>query len=89
MKHFPMQPIELDEHGTVRFKQNRIVRDLLTVASQHGLSLNDIARGSYTQAEAMQLAQLIGYSVGGYGDLSYASSESVRRADKKAAELLK
>jgi hypothetical protein len=37
----------------------------------------------------MQLAQLIGYSVSGYGDLSYASDESVARADTIARKLLK
>jgi hypothetical protein len=37
--------------------------------------------------ERMQLAQLIGYSVSGYGDLSYASRESVERADEIADAL--
>jgi hypothetical protein len=37
----------------------------------------------------MQLAQLIGYSVSGYGDLSYASRKSVRLADEIAEKLIR
>ena len=36
----------------------------------------------------MQLAQLIGYSVSGFGDLSYADRDVVRRADRKTEKLI-
>lgn len=87
-----MQPIVKTESGVVRFKENRIVSDLLEAArgTRH-LDLNqiaiDYARGKYTQAEMMQVAQLIGYSVSGFGDLSYADRAVVRRADRKAEQL--
>lgn len=88
MKSFPMQPIVIAEDGVARFQANRIIADLWKSGA---FSLNDIgikaAEGAYTEAEQMQLAQLIGYSVSGFGDLSYADREVVRRADRKAALL--
>jgi hypothetical protein len=80
---FPMQPIEWDEHGVIRFKENRLVRHLL---DNGGLDMNDLARvPGITDDERSQFAQLIGYSVSGYGDLSYALG--VNEADKTAANL--
>lgn len=77
---FPMQPISKDEHGALRFVKNRIVDDLLAYSLRNGFGLNEIAiraaKGEYTKEEQMQLAQLIGYSVYGYGTLSYVSDES-------------
>ena len=84
---FPMQPIELDEKGVVRFKRNRMVRDLLDFSQPRGFGMNEMAAGDYTADEWMQFAQLIGYSVSSYGDLSYASKESVARADAIAQAL--
>ena len=86
---FPIQPIQLDTHGTARFAKNRIVDDLLKFATARGFGLNQIALGDYADNEHMQLAQLIGYSVGGYGDLSYASEESVQKTDAIVEELFK
>jgi hypothetical protein len=83
----PMQPIVFAEHGVIRFKQNAIVRHLLDYASSRGCSLNELARMDFSDDDRMQLAQLIGYSVSGYGDLSYASRESVERADEIADAL--
>lgn len=91
----PMQPVVLAADGCVRFRENRIVTMLLERSSEHGreygYTLNDVAmdaaNGRYTADEQMQLAQLIGYSVSGYGDLSYASRESVAKADAAAEAL--
>jgi hypothetical protein len=87
-KH-PMQPI-MWVGNTIRFKANNIVRYLI----DHGsISLNNIAvlasdpANGFTKQDQMQLAQLIGYSVSGYGDLSYASKKSVVEADEIAAKL--
>lgn len=91
---FPMQPIKLDKHGTPRFVENRIVNTLLEKCQAHGYGLNQIAsdlcRGNYTEHEMIQLAQLIGYSVSGFGDLSYAQEHPhiVEEADRIAEELL-
>ncbi|MNM66249.1 hypothetical protein D3C81_778280 [compost metagenome] len=85
----PMQPVGVDPHGTHRFLENRIVRDLL----DHGpIDLNTIAlrahAGLYSNAEQRQLAQLIGYSVGGYSDLSYVDDDSYFRAAERSEALL-
>ena len=88
MRSFPMQPIVKDEHDVARFQKNRIVYDLW---KEGKVDLNTIgiraADGEYTEAEQMQFAQLIGYSVSGFGDLSYADREVVRRADRLAEKL--
>lgn len=85
----PMQPVGVDPRGTHRFLENRIVRDLLDNGS---LDLNTIAlrahAGLYSNAEQRQLAQLIGYSVGGYSDLSYVNDESYFRAAERSEALL-
>jgi len=73
-----MQPIVVAKDGAIRFLENRIIRDLLETSS---LCLNKIAVRDYTDDERMQLAQLIGYSVSGYGELSYVSDESYSKAD--------
>ncbi len=66
----PMQPIEMDSGGIIRFKGNGIVRYLLDAGP---FDMNQIAvLPNITREEASQFAQLIGYSVSGYGDLSYA-----------------
>lgn len=84
----PMQPVGVDKHGVHRFLENRIVRDLLDKSSTVGFSLNEIALGNYSDAEHRQVAQLIGYSVGGYSDLSYVNDESYFRAAERSDALL-
>jgi hypothetical protein len=76
----PMQPLEFDDRGTLRFKENKIVRRLLDYSKQRGYGLNEIALEDFTDDDRMQLAQLIGYSLSGYGELSYVSDESWERA---------
>lgn len=83
----PMQPVGKDPNGTHRFLENRIVRDMLDKCSRTGFSLNEIAAGNYSPAERRQVAQLIGYSVGGYMDLSYVNDESAERASELEAQL--
>lgn len=87
--NLPMQPIHLDSRGVARFTKNRIVDDLLEFATSHGFGLNEIAAGDYSDDERMQMAQIIGYSVGGYGELSYVSDESFNYANEKAMDLQK
>lgn len=83
MNH-PMQPIEYDKHGIIRFRRNKIVEYLL---DNGGIDLNHLAVQDFSDEDRMQFAQLIGYSVGGFGDLFYASDEVVGEADRIAAEL--
>lgn len=81
----PMQPLYLDVHGVVRFRPNKIVRALL---EQGRFDMNEVARMSPDPVDHMQLAQIIGYSVSGFGDLSYADPAVVAQADRLAAALL-
>jgi len=75
----PIQPLEVDEHGVVRFKQNAIVRYLL---DQGGIDLNQISGTPFSRQDRVQFAQLIGYSMGGFGDLSYVTQEDYEAAYK-------
>jgi hypothetical protein len=83
-KH-PMQPIALDERGVARFKENAIIQWLFETGK---LNLNEIALMRFDDEDRMQLAQLLGYSVSGFGDLSYADPEVVAAADKIVEEMI-
>jgi hypothetical protein len=78
LKH-PFQPVGLDEHGVLRFKENEIVRYILDFGN---ITLNDIAVKNFPREDRVQFAQLIGYSVSGFGELtSYVSDEDYETAD--------
>lgn len=79
----PMQPVVLVD-GIARFRANECVRYLL---DKGGLTLNDLARQNFSHEDQEQFAQLIGYSVDGFGTLSYVSEATFDRA-VKASELL-
>ncbi|EFH6445939.1 hypothetical protein GN264_17270 [Escherichia coli] len=83
----PIQPLVIDGHGTLRFKENPIVRRLLDYSTEHGYGLNEMALEQFDAEDRMQLAQLIGYSLSGYGDLSYVTDESYARAAMFAAAI--
>lgn len=68
----PMQPIEDDGNDVVRFKGNAIVRHLL---DHGGINLNNLAVLPFPREEWVQFAQLIGYSVSGFSELSYVHDE--------------
>ena len=75
----PMQPVVRDEAGVVRFKPNAIVEHLL---EHGGIDMNAIARLPFDNRDREQFAQLIGYSVSGFGELSYARPDIVAAADR-------
>lgn len=77
-KQHPIQPLELDVGGTLRFKQNEIVRHLL---DHGGIDLNQIAILDFSKEDRQQFAQLIGYSLGGYSELSYVDDDAYRAAE--------
>ena len=81
---YPIQPLALDEHRILRFKRNAIVRFLLD-AGPH--DMNALAVMPFSDEDRQQFAQLIGYSLAGYGDLSYVSEEAYQRAEEVAARL--
>lgn len=88
MADHPMQPVVIDEQGTARFKANAIVRFLIDWATPRGIDMNALALMPFNQEDREQFAQLIGYSVSGFGDLSYASARLVNEADSQAEMLL-
>lgn len=88
MKH-PIQPLEKDKNGIIRFKENKIVRYLL---DNGGIDLNKLAVIDFSDNDREQLSQLIGYSLSGFGDLGHVSDETFNAAenmlkDDKAIEL--
>lgn len=81
----PIQPIVYDDRGVPRFKENKIVSDLLDFASNRGFGLNEIACNGYSKDDQQQFAQLIGYSLGGYAELtSYVDDDAYNAAAKMA-----
>jgi hypothetical protein len=80
----PMQPLVIDPHGTVRFRANAIIRWAVETGR---IDLNEIATMPFDADDRMQLAQLVGYSVGGYSELGYVSDESYDEAERRADEL--
>ena len=87
MSKNPMQPVNLAADGVVRFKENKIVTYLLQFAERRGIDLNQIAIMDFDEDDYSQLMQLIGYSVSGYGNLSCANRNHVRRADTAAEKI--
>jgi hypothetical protein len=79
MKH-PIQPVAPDKHGTPRFKPNKIVEFLANNR------LNELATMDFPQEDWEQLAQLIGYSLSGFGELSYVSDETYGAAAAMAED---
>ncbi len=95
----PMQPVYRDKGGVIRFCENAVVRALLDRDTERGQrypdfpartdgGLNWIAMQRFSQADQEQFAQLIGYSISGYHELSYVSDESAARASLLAKALL-
>jgi hypothetical protein len=78
MTKHPVQPLEKDSHGVLRFKENKIVRFLLDAGP---FNLNQIASMPFDNEDREQLAQLIGYSLSGFGELSYVSDETYNKAE--------
>ena len=72
----PIQPI-VDG----RFVENKIVSKLLDMCQEAGYGLNQIAVENFTNEERMQFAQLIGYSLSGFADLSYVDDETYGAAE--------
>ena len=77
-----------------RFRENKLVSMLLDAAAKSGMDLNAIAmlsaKGDVEDADVIQLMQLIGYSVSGYGDLTYVQrheTKALQPADEAAANL--
>lgn len=67
------QPVIVSPSDVPRFRENALVRYLLSVAQDKGLGLSHMASlPNIPQEDWDQLAQLLGYSIEGYAELSYA-----------------
>lgn len=87
---FPIQPIEKDRNGRLRFRTNAIVNYLLEEATRVGLcDLNELARMNFSDDDRAQFAMLIGYSLPGFSELSYVSTETYRRAIRKRVSAIR
>jgi len=84
MNKHPMQRIEFDDRGVIRFRANKIIKDLIDSGA---IDLNKIALAEYDQADEMQFYQLTGYSVRGYGGLPFVSKDVARLANRRADQL--
>lgn len=62
MSKHPIQPLEDDGKGVIRFKANAIVTFLL---NEGGFDMNDLAVKDFSREDGEQFAQLIGYHYGG------------------------
>lgn len=84
----PIQPLLVDDQGMRRFKTNEAIRFLLENGK---LDLNTLAVMQAASKDREQLAQLIGYSVDGFGSLSYASDRvhdrSMQELDMRAVAM--
>ena len=81
-KLHPVQPLVHDKgaRGALRFKQNAIVRFLLEAGPY---DMNKLALMQFSNEDRAQFAQLIGYSIVGYGELPYVSDREYERAVKE------
>lgn len=79
----PIQPLIVDSNGVRRFKGNAIVRFLLDNCP---IDLNALAMLPFSVEDREQFAQLIGYSLSGFGELSYVTDRTYRRAEKQLAK---
>ena len=81
MPQHPIQPLISDNQGTLRFQSNALVRYLL----DHGpFDMNDLAGVQCSNEDREQFAQLIGYSLHGFGGLPYVSTETYDAACRMA-----
>lgn len=84
----PIQPMMTDVNGVVRFQPNRLVVHLL---EDGPFDMNHLAVWCRTRGipdeERAQFAQLIGYSVSGFGELPYVDDDLYARVDISAADV--
>ena len=77
----PVQPLEKDTDGTLRFKKNAIVKFLLDAGP---FDMNQLGYMNWSNEDREQFAQLIGYSLSGFSSLSYVSEETFQLATATA-----
>ena len=86
-KNHPMQGIVLNKGGAPVFQANAIVKWMLEQGAMGRLfNMNAIACQAFSDEDRRQFAQLIGYSVSGYCDLSYVNDENATLAQNCSQE---
>jgi hypothetical protein len=86
----PIQPLEYDVLKTLRFRENKIVRYLIDLCRDAGIcDMNKLALMDFPIADREQFAQLIGYSLSGFGELSYVTDKTFKRAERQKVFLVK
>ncbi len=82
----PIQPLYVHDDDVLRFKRNALVCHLMDHGKAHGCGLNELASmgDHFTREDWEQFAQLIGYSLSGFGELSYVSDETYNAAERMA-----
>jgi hypothetical protein len=83
MQH-PIQPLETDGNGTIRFKANAIVRFLLDAGP---FDMNKLFLMPFTVEDREQFAQLIGYSLSGFSELPYVTDATYDKASLQTQPL--
>ncbi len=78
MKH-PIQPVGKDNKGTLRFKENKLVKFIF---DKSNTNLYEIANLDFSDEDRRQFAQLIGYSLSGYSELRYVDHLAYLTAKK-------
>ena len=82
-KH-PVQPLIDKENDRIRFKENAIVSYILDLTTQKGIAdMNSLSIMNFSVEDREQFAQLIGYSLDGFGELSYVTDETYNKAAKQ------
>ncbi len=76
----PVQPLYKTKEGVIRFKENALVQYLL---ANGGIDMNKLAMQEFSDDDRQQFAQLIGYSLSGFGELSYVNDSAWKRANKQ------
>jgi hypothetical protein len=80
-----MQPIGIASDGFVRFRANAVIRWL---QDNGHINLNRIHVEAFPAEDVEQFYQLLGYSVSGYGDLSFVRKKTVEATDAEAERIL-
>ena len=80
----PIQPVVEGADGTLRFKQNAIVRHLVDWARRRDHTLDDLTEMNFTSEDWRQLFQLLGYTLDGYSELSCVDDEAYSAAARVA-----
>lgn len=82
VKRHPIQPLEDDGKGVLRFRSNGCVQHLVKMVKALGGDWVDVMYADgVTEADRVQFSQLSGYSLGGFSELSH-----VKQIDIDAAE---